>query len=194
MVKQKLNMDRLTKLHESGFDDASIAVKLNVPLASVRYYRNKLGLLPNRSEAKIVDIDEFHRLYKEGANDAILAKTLGLSPWSIRKLRLKYGYETQTAKRIDYARIRKLYDLGYTDLSIAKELGICSVTVGKWRKVNKLPIINIQYKHMIEARNINNIKFKEEESQNAISVAIDSESLYSDTNFLEKLMGRKIND
>jgi hypothetical protein len=194
VAKQKVDTKELKRLHEKGLDDSSIAASLGVPLASTRYYRNKLGLSPNKSDVKAIDVDKFKKLYAEGANDAKLSREMDISTWRVRQLRAKLGYKIQSDKCIDYAHMRELYDAGCTDLSISRQLGVCSVTVGKWRKLNNLPIVNTQYKHMIEARNKNYEQFKKDEIKHNGCVTNDSESLYGNTKFLEQLMNRKICD
>jgi hypothetical protein len=81
--------------------------------------------------------------------------------------------------------------LGWNDVAIAKALDTYSVTVGNWRKRNNLQVNNEVHRKMLRTRDFNRAILEDVDAARAGKIR-DPESLYFDTKFLEKFMGRKI--
>jgi hypothetical protein len=190
--KTGFDIDRFKKRHGDGLDDDQLASEFKINPATVRYHRNKHELAPNSKQNDTVDLELFRQLYSEGANDEELGYRFDIPQWRVRRIRRQLGYGNKLPRNIDYDAIRFLYDQKLSDSAIADKLGICAVTVGNWRRANELPIRNEQYRNMINKRRENTTKFMEDDLSGKFKVVEDEDSLFSDTDFLENLMNRKL--
>jgi hypothetical protein len=133
----------------------------------------------------------FTQLYEDGLSDQQLADIFEISTWTVQKIRIQFGLLRVVFKRLDYDEMRRLYDLGWNDVAIAKALDTYSVTVGNWRKRNNLQVNNEVHRKMLRTRDFNRAILEDVDAARAGKIR-DPESLYFDTKFLEKFMGRKI--
>lgn len=82
--------------------------------------------------------EQFMKLYKEGLNDAEIARRLGVSATSVRDRRKQLGLppirRKKKSPRVNPDIILKLSKQGLTVKEIARRLGVSKTTVSKWRK------------------------------------------------------------
>jgi uncharacterized protein YjcR len=178
-IKMNIDKDRFKKLYENGYNDRQIAEKMGFTIDSISNHRRKLGLPSHR---KYCDYSKCMELYQRGYNDVQIACELGLAKNTVGIWRKRNGLPTQNAiqisgierviEELEYI-IAKLYFEGYSDYKIGQILNIPVSAVNRWRVQNKLPVASIT-------------------SQDKIAPLGEANSLYCDTEFLEKFLNKKL--
>lgn len=174
-----IDKDRFKKLYENGYNDRQIAEKMGFTTDSISNYRRRMGLAPHR---KYCDYGKCMELYQRGYNDVQIASELGIAKETVGVWRKRNGLSTQNAIQasgIDRVieemedAISELYFEGYSDYKIGKILNIPVNTVNRWRVKNKLPVASIT-------------------SQEKVTPLGEEDSLYCDTEFLERFFNKKL--
>lgn len=175
----KIDKDRFKKLYEKGYNDRQIAEKMGFTIDSVSNYRRRAGLPSHR---RYCDHNKCMELYQRGYNDVQIASELGLAKNTVGIWRKRNGLPTQNEiqisgidrviEKIEYI-IAELYFEGYSDYKIGQILNIPVHTVNRWRVQNKLPVASIT-------------------AQDKIAPLGEDDSLYCDTEFLEKYLNKKL--
>ncbi len=178
-IKMKIDKDRFKKLYEKGYNDRQIAEKMGFTVDSISNYRRRTGLPSHR---KYCDYDKCMELYQRGYNDVQIASELRLAKNTVGIWRKRNGLPTQNAVQISGTDrvieelediIAELYFEGYSDYKIGQNLNIPVHTVNRWRVQNKLPVASIT-------------------AQDKITPLGEDDSLYCDTEFLEKFLNKKL--
>lgn len=172
------------KLYEKGYNDSQIARELGFGKITILNCRRKLGLPAISDGGRPCDDTKYWDLYQKGYNDHQIAQKVGLTQEGIFLWRKRNGLPPQNLRtsKVDGVikemgeNITKLYSQGYSDLRISRELSIPAYAVEKWRERNKLPEVLIGSK----------------EVDYAVTPLRDEESLYCDTEFLEKFLNKKL--
>lgn len=174
-----IDKDRFKKLYENGYNDRQIAEEMGFTTDSVSNYRRRMGLPPHR---KFCDYKKCMELYLRGYNDVQIASELGIVKETVGIWRKRNGLPTQNAIQISEIErvieeiedvISELYFEGYSDYKIGKILNISVHVVNRWRLKNKLPVASIT-------------------SQDRVTPLGEEDSLYCDTDFLEKFFNKKL--
>ena len=86
---------------------------------------------------------EIERLYGEGKNDTVIARSIGVSRYAVECWRQKHGLPSNQANKprvaIPHEKALELYNKGLVDTEIAKAIGCAQSTVNIWRAINGLP-------------------------------------------------------
>lgn len=185
-MTKRTNIDAETfmQLYLSGLNDAEIAQKLNLKVSRVCKFRHKLGLPSVTGKGRKAKLDNLRmELYRRGFNDSQIAQRIGVPVSTILSWRKQRGLTVQNViKTSKYDgildefgdHIAELYLNGYPDQAMAKALNIPQAAIERWRYRNKLPCASI--------------------GAHEDSTPLKSEdSLYCDTDFLEKFVGKKLN-
>jgi uncharacterized protein YjcR len=182
--RKDIDAETFTQLYSSGFTDIEIAQKMNLEASRVCKFRHKLGLPSVTGKGRKVKQNDLRmELYKRGFNDSQIAKKIGVPVSTILSWRKQRGLTVQNVvKTSKYDgildefsdRIEELYLDGYPDNAMSKTLDIPQAAIERWRYRNKLPCASIGAKEHSTP-----LKSKD--------------SLYCDTDFLEKLVGKKLN-
>ena len=168
----KRDHKKAMSLYRQGCSDREIAEALGVETRHVWLWRRE-NELPSRT-CKRSNI--YTQLYKNGFTDSAIAYVCEVSPSAVagwRKNRgLKPNHTADMEKSIEriYGKISNLYYKCMTDKQIAETLDIHHSIVTDWRKINALPEMwdgQTNYLH-------------------------DKESLYCDTEFLEKITQKQL--
>jgi uncharacterized protein YjcR len=179
IITMYIDKDQFKKLYEKGYSDRQIAEKMEFAIDSISNYRRRVGLPSHR---KYCDYSKCMDLYLKGYSDVQIASELGISKNTVGIWRKRNGLPTQNAiqmsgiERIVEEKedtIIKLYFEGYSDYKIGHTLNIPVNAVNKWRFRNKLPVASIT-------------------SQDKITPLGEEDSLYCDTEFLEKFFNKKL--
>jgi uncharacterized protein YjcR len=178
-IKMNIDKDRFKNLYEKGYNDRQIAEKMGFTKDSISNYRRRVGLPSHR---KYCDYSKCMDLYQRGYNDVQIASELGLAKNTVGIWRKRNGLPSHNAIQISVIdrvieelkdTIADLYFKGYSDYKIGKTLNIPVHTVNRWRVQNKLPVSSIT-------------------SQDKIAPLGEEDSLYCDTEFLEKFFNKKL--
>jgi uncharacterized protein YjcR len=177
--KMNIDKDRFKKLYENGYNDRQIAEKMGFAIDSISNYRRRIGLPSHR---KYCDYGRCMELYEKGFNDVQIASELGIAKTTVGIWRKRNELPTQNTVQISGIEkvveeiediITKLYFEGYSDYKIGQILNIPVNAVNRWRVRNKLPVASIT-------------------SQDKIAPLGEENSLYCDTEFLEKFFNKKL--
>jgi hypothetical protein len=179
-----IDTDVFLQLYARKLNDTQIAQKMGITVSRICKFRHQLGLpsVTGRGR-KIKPYDLRMELYNKGYNDRQIAEEIGVPESTIlswrkqRGLTVKNIIKTSKYDRIlaEFSdRISELYHSGKSDYMISKVLEIPQTAVERWRYRNRLPCA------LIGAHE--NVPPLESE-----------ESLYCDTDFLEKFIGKKLN-
>ena len=91
---------------------------------------------PNTSE-------EIERLYAEGKNDTVIARSVGVTRYAVEYWRRQRGLTSNQANKsrvaVPHEKALELYNKGLVDTEIAKAIGCTQSTVNRWRAINGLP-------------------------------------------------------
>jgi uncharacterized protein YjcR len=174
-----IDKDQFKKLYEKGYSDRQIAEKMGFAIDSISNYRRRVGLPSHR---KYCDYSKCMELYLKGYNDVQIASELGISKSTVGIWRKRNGLLTQNAIQVSGIEriieeiediIVNLYFKGYSDYKIGQILNIPVNAINSWRLRNKLPVASIT-------------------SQDKITPLGEEDSLYCDTEFLEKFCNKKL--
>jgi predicted transcriptional regulator len=179
-----IDTDAFLQLYASKLNDIQIAQKMGVTVSRICKFRHKLGLPSVTGKGrKIKSYDLRMELYNKGYSDLQIAKEIGVPESTILSWRKQRGLTVKNIiKTSKYDgiltefgdRISELYLNGHSDYTIAKILEIPQTAVERWRYRNRLPCAFIGA------------------SENVLPLESE-ESLYCDTDFLEKFIGKKLN-
>lgn len=185
-MTKRIDIDAETfmELYSSGFNDTEIAQKMDFKVSRICKFRHKLGLPSVTGKGRKAKQDDLRmELYERGFNDSQIAKKIGVPVSTILSWRKQRGLTVQNViKTSKYDglldefgdRIAELYLDGYPDNAMAKALNIPQAAIERWRYRNKLPCASIgAYEDSTPLKG--------------------EDSLYCDTDFLEKIVGKKLN-
>jgi len=183
--KVSIDTETFMQLYAGGLNDVQIAQKMDVKVSCICKFRHKLGLPSVTGKGrKPKPYDLRMELYNKGYTDSQIALEIGVPESTILSWRKQRGLTVQNiVKTSKYDgildefsdRISELYLKSYSDYAISKFLNIPQTAVERWRYRNKLPCALIG--GVLED----------------VAPLEGEESLYCDTDFLEKFMGKKLN-
>lgn len=179
-----IDAETFMQLYSNGLTDAEIAQKMDLTVSRVCKFRHKLGLPSVTGKGRKVKQNDLRmELYKRGFNDSQIAQKIGVPVSTILSWRKQRGLTVQNViKPSKYDgildefsdQIEELYLDGYPDNAMAKALDIPQAAIERWRYRNRLPCASIgAHKHSTPLKG--------------------EDSLYCDTDFLEKFVGKKLN-
>jgi transposase len=185
-MTKRINIDieLFIKLYLASLNDAEIAQKMDVKVSRISKLRHKFGLPSVTGKGRKAKRDVLRmELYRRGYSDSQIAQTIGVPESTILSWRKQRGLTVQNIiKPSKYDgilnefgdQITELYLNGHRDYTIAKILNIPQAAIERWRYRNRLP-------------------YALTGSFEDVSPLKSEESLYCDTDFLEKLVGKKLN-
>ena len=188
-TSKKINIDELKQLFAEGLSDAEIGKIFGVCDRTISNRRRGLGLykqkqMPQQNKRKDIDIDELKQLYHSGMSDAIIGKVINISQSAVFRIRHHLGLAPNRGRR--HWEMRELYYLGLSDGRVAEILKVRKHSVTTWRQSHELPANNF------EDVSIDGLEVEFLTPEGKKSIQKDSESLFYDTEFLEKYLGKNI--
>ena len=186
---QKINVDELKQLFAEGLSDAEIGKVFGVCDRTISNRRRCLGLykqkqMPRQNRQKDIDIDELKQLYHSGMSDAMIGKVINISQSAVFRIRHHLGLAPNRGKR--HWEMRELYDLGLSDGRVAEILKVRKHSVTKWRQSHELPANDS------EDASLDGLDAELSKPERKEPIQKDSESLFCDTEFLEKYFWKYI--
>lgn len=186
---KKINVDELKQLFSEGLSDAEIGKVFGVCDRTIANRRRCLGLykqkqMPRQDRRKDIDIDELKQLYHSGMSDAMIGKVINISQSAVFRIRHHLGLAPNRGRR--HWEMRELYDLGLSDGRVAEILKVRRHSVTTWRQSHELPANDS------EDASTDGLEVEFLKSQGKKSIQKDSESLFYDTEFLEKYLRKNI--
>ncbi len=186
---KKINVDELKQLFSEGLSDAEIGKVFGVCDRTISNRRRSLGLykqkrMPRQNKRKDIDIDEFKQLYHSGMSDSMIGKVINISQSAVFRIRHHLGLAPNRGRR--HWEMRELYDLKLSDGRVAEILKVRRHSVTTWRQSHELPANDS------EDASMDGLEVEFLKSQGKKSIPKDSESLFDDTEFLEKYLGKNI--
>ncbi len=186
---KKINVDELKQLFSEGLSDAEIGKVFGVCDRTISNRRRCLGLykqkqMPRQDRLKDIDIDELKQLYHSGMSDAMIGKVINISQSAVFRIRHHLGLAPNRGRR--HWEMRELYDLKLSDGRVAEILKVRRHSVTTWRQSHELPANDS------EDASMDGLEVEFLKSQGKKSIPKDSESLFDDTEFLEKYLGKNI--
>ncbi len=183
--RKHVDAEELKRLFAEGHTDEEIGAVFGVSAYTVYERRRDLGLYRRKQQIRFynINMDEFKRLYAEGMSDKNIGKALGVYLEIIKETRHQLGLAPNHGRL--HEKKRELYDAGMSDGQIARIIIASKQSVATWRRNHELPA-NDPDDAITDALDAELSKPEEEPIQR------DSESLFSDTEFLESLVGKAI--
>jgi hypothetical protein len=185
-MTKRINMDADTfmQLYSNGLTDTEIAQRMDLRVSRICKFRHKLGLPSVTGKGRKAKHDNLRmELYRRGFNDSQIAQKIGVPVSTILSWRKQRGLTVHNvikASKYDGIleefgdQIAELYLNGYPDYAMSKALDIPQAAIERWRYRNKLPCASIG-------------------SHEDSAPLKGEDSLYCDTDFLEKFVGKKLN-
>jgi DNA-binding CsgD family transcriptional regulator/transcriptional regulator with XRE-family HTH domain len=184
--RKHFDIEKLKHLFAEGFSDKEIGTVFGVSAYTVYERRRDLGLSRRKQQTSLdnINVDEFKKLYSEGMNDKKIGKVLGVHCERVKEIRNQLGLSQNQTR--SHEKKRELYDAGMSDGQIARTIKGSKQKVAAWRRNHGLPPKN-KDDALIDALDTELLKPEENEP-----IQPDSESLFCDTEFLEKLVGKAL--
>lgn len=186
---KEINVDELKQLFSEGLSDAEIGKVFGVCDRTIANRRRGLGLykqkqMPRQDRRNDIDIDELKQLYHSGMSDVMIGKVINISQSAVFRIRHHLGLAPNRGRR--HWEMRELYELGLSDGRVAEILKVRRHSVTTWRQSHELPA-NDSEDASIDGLEVEFLKY-----QGKKSIQKDSESLFYDTEFLEKYLGKNL--